>query len=101
MRYGLICAITLGLFTSAFAAPGFADEKPVQLKKADGLDKVEGNCGSCHSLDYIQMNAPFMARAAWDAEVRKMIRVMHAQVADAEVAPIVDYLATRYGAPAP
>jgi hypothetical protein len=47
------------------------------------------------------MNAPFMARAAWDAEVRKMIRVMHAQVADAEVAPIVDYLATRYGAPAP
>ena len=36
-----------------------ADEKPVELKKAPGLDKVEANCAACHSLDYIQMNSPF------------------------------------------
>ncbi|MFZ0845302.1 MAG: cytochrome c [Pseudolabrys sp.] len=97
MRYGLICAITLGLFTSAFAAPGFADEKPVQLKKADGLDKVEGNCGSCHSLDYIQMNSPFPSPALWDAEITKMIKAFGAPIDDADAKTIGDYLKKNYG----
>ncbi len=97
MRYELICAITLGLFTSAFAAPGFADEKPVQLKKADGLDKVEGNCGSCHSLDYIQMNSPFPSPALWDAEITKMIKAFGAPIDDADAKTIGDYLKKNYG----
>jgi mono/diheme cytochrome c family protein len=97
MRYGLICAITLGLFTSTFAAPGFADEKPVQLKKADGLDKVEGNCGSCHSLDYIQMNSPFPSPALWDAEITKMIKAFGAPIDDADAKTIGDYLKKNYG----
>ena len=37
----------------AIAFPAAAEEKPVQLKKAPGLDKVEGNCSGCHSLDYM------------------------------------------------
>ena len=30
------------------ALPAGADEKPVQLKTAPGLDKVEANCQACH-----------------------------------------------------
>lgn len=94
MRYALICALTLGL-----AAPALADEKPVQLKKADGLDKVEGNCAACHSLDYIQMNSPFPDAKVWDAEVTKMIKVFGAPIDDADAKGITDYLVKNYGAP--
>ena len=38
------------------------------------------------------MNSPFLTRAAWDAEVRKMMKIMGAPIAENEVAPIVDYL---------
>jgi hypothetical protein len=31
-----------------------------ELKQAPGLNKIEVNCGSCHSLDYIPMNSPFL-----------------------------------------
>ena len=41
-------------------AAAVADEKPVQLKQGAGLDKVEGNCSGCHSLDYVPMNSPFL-----------------------------------------
>ena len=92
MRYALICAITLGL-----AAPTFADEKPVQLKKADGLDKVEGNCASCHSLDYIQMNSPFPSAALWDAEITKMITAFGAPIDEDDAKAIGDYLKKNYG----
>jgi mono/diheme cytochrome c family protein len=92
MRYALICAITLSL-----ATPALADEKPIQLKKTDGLDKVEGNCASCHSLDYIQMNSPFPAAATWDAEVTKMIKVFGAPIDDADAKAIADYLKKNYG----
>ena len=52
------------LAAALIALPAAADEKPVQLKKAPGLDKVEANCAACHSLDYIQMNSPFLERRA-------------------------------------
>ena len=50
-----------------------ADDKPVQLKKAPGVDKVEANCQACHSLSYIPMNSPFLNAAGWDAEVTRVI----------------------------
>ena len=31
---------------------------------------VRDNCSSCHSLDYSQLNSPFVKRAAWEASVR-------------------------------
>jgi mono/diheme cytochrome c family protein len=79
------------------AAPAFADEKPIELKKAPGLDKVEANCGACHSLDYIQMNSPFMNAATWDAEVTKMIKAFGAPISDADAKAIADYLKQNYG----
>ena len=79
------------------ALPARADEKPIALKKAPGLDKVEANCGACHSLDYIQMNSPFPNAALWDAEVGKMIKAFGAPISDADAAVIKDYLTKHYG----
>jgi len=92
MRILAICA-----FAVLLAAPAAADEKPVQLKQAAGLDKVEGNCGACHSLDYIQMNSPFLNPAGWDAEVTKMIKVFGAPISEADAKTIGDYLKANYG----
>jgi sulfite dehydrogenase (cytochrome) subunit B len=74
-----------------------AEERPIQLKKAPGLDKVEANCAACHSLDYIPMNSPFHNAALWDAEVTKMIKVFGAPIDDEDAAVIKDYLKQNYG----
>jgi sulfite dehydrogenase (cytochrome) subunit B len=58
---------------------------------------VEGNCGACHSLDYIPMNSPFLNAAGWNAEVTKMIEAFGAPIDDAEAKAIVDYLAENCG----
>jgi mono/diheme cytochrome c family protein len=74
-----------------------AEEKAITLKPGPGLDKVQANCGTCHSLDYIQMNSPFQSAAAWDAEVGKMIKVFGAPISDADAKAIADYLKKNYG----
>ena len=66
-------------------------------KPGPGLDKVEGNCGVCHSLDYVQMNSPFLNAAGWNAEVTKMIKAFGAPISDADAKTIADYLAKNYG----
>lgn len=76
-----------------------AQERRVELKDGPGRDKVEANCASCHSLDYIQGNSPFMNRQVWGAEVTKMIKVYGAPIADADATEIADYLAKNYGQP--
>jgi mono/diheme cytochrome c family protein len=91
----MLAASVLGVSTFD-VLPTRADEKPVALKQAPGLDKVEANCGACHSLDYIQMNSPFPDAALWDAEVTKMIKVYGAPIGDADAAAIADYLKHNY-----
>jgi sulfite dehydrogenase (cytochrome) subunit B len=75
-----------------------AAEQRIVLKDGPGRDKLEANCGSCHSLDYITTNAPFMTRAVWDAEVTKMIKAYGAPVSEADAKDIAEYLAKNYGA---
>lgn len=91
----LMAALVVALIPVAGAAA--ADESQIKLPAGPARDLVRARCSICHSLDYIQMNAPFLSRAAWEAEVRKMIKVMGAPVADTEVATITDYLTTHYG----
>jgi sulfite dehydrogenase (cytochrome) subunit B len=91
--------LAFAIVAAALALPAFADEASVALTKAPGLDKVASNCGTCHSLDYIQMNSPFMNAATWDAEVTKMIKAYGAPISDADAAAIRDYLKANYGAP--
>jgi hypothetical protein len=87
------------LLTSLLLAVGVvvAAEQRVALKDGPGRDKVEANCASCHSLDYILGNSPFMTRQVWDAEVTKMVKAFGAPISDADSKEIVDYLTKYYG----
>ena len=87
-------------FVVAFAAAltaAAAQEQTITLKPGPGLDKVQANCSTCHSLDYIQMNSPFLDAAGWTAEVTKMIKAMGAPIGEADAKAIADYLAKNYG----
>ncbi|HUI15390.1 MAG TPA: cytochrome c [Xanthobacteraceae bacterium] len=79
------------------AVPALAQEQQIKLKAGPGLDKVEGNCGACHSLAYIEMNSPFLDHAGWQAEVTKMIKAMGAPIPDDDAKAIVEYLTKNYG----
>lgn len=83
-------------FAAAISAAS-AQEQAITLKPGSGLDKVQTNCGTCHSLDYIPMNSPFLNAAGWNVEVTKMIKAMGAPIDDADAKSIVDYLAKNYG----
>jgi hypothetical protein len=89
--------IAIALAAAAFALPAAAQEKPVTLKQAPGLDKVQANCSGCHSLDYIVMNSPYPNAALWGAEVTKMINAYGAPIDDATAKTIAEYLAKNYG----
>ena len=97
MRTLIVALFAAALAAPVLVAPVLADEKPVELKKAPGLDKVEANCAACHSLDYIQMNSPYPNAALWDAEVTKMIKAFGAPIDDADAKAIADYLKKNYG----
>jgi mono/diheme cytochrome c family protein len=78
-----------------------ADESSIQLKAGAGRDQVVGYCSTCHSLDYIQGNSPFLTRAAWDAVVTKMVKAYGAQIPADEQPKLVEYLSTQYGVASP
>jgi mono/diheme cytochrome c family protein len=90
-------ALKIALLIAVMSTPALAEEKPIALKKAPGLETVQANCGTCHSLDYIQMNSPFLNPTQWDAEVTKMIKAFSAPIDEASAKTIADYLKKNYG----
>ena len=78
------------------AAPVLAQEDKIRLPDGPGKDKV-GQCLACHSLDYIQINSPFLNAAGWEAEVNKMTKVFGAPVEAADAKTMVEYLSKHYG----
>jgi hypothetical protein len=86
------------LLFNFLAMSAHGGETSIQLATGAQTALVQLRCSTCHSLDYIVMNSSFLARAAWDAEVRKMMKVMGAPIPESDVAPIVDYLTLHYGA---
>ena len=89
--------LTLTLALSVAAAIVVAQERRLELKDGPGRAQVEANCGSCHSLDYVVMNSPFLDRNGWDGSVNKMIKVFGAPISADDAKAIVDYLNTNYG----
>src|SRR5437868_15253006 len=81
------------------AGLAMAQEKRIAFKDGPGLPAFQANCGSCHSLDYIVMNSPFLDRAGWEASVKKMINVFGAPINPEDAQAITDYLAQNYGKP--
>jgi len=90
-----VIVAVLAIAVSAGAA--FAQEKRIAFKDGPGLQTFQANCGSCHSLDYIVLNSPFLDKAGWDASVKKMVNAFGAPISAADQAAIVDYLAANYG----
>ena len=82
------------LVSSCFA---HADEFAIKLKSAPGAEAVQNNCTACHSLDYVQMNSPFLDGKGWTAEVTKMISVFGADIGEADAKVITEYLTKHYG----
>jgi hypothetical protein len=89
--------VPIALWALGSFAAARADESALRLKDGPEAVAVRAYCSICHSVDYILMNAPFMKKAGWEAEVRKMIKIMGAPVPEEEAARIVDYLARNYG----
>ncbi len=87
-------AVILLLAVSGAAVAG---EDSIELKEGAGRALAEANCVACHSLDYIQMNSPFLDRKGWEASVNKMVKVMGAPVKEDDARAIVDYLSATYG----
>jgi mono/diheme cytochrome c family protein len=88
--------IAAGLLVAA-ATQAQADEFAIKLKPAGGSELVQTQCAACHSLDYIQMNSPFLTGAGWTAEVTKMISVFGADINATDAKAIADYLTQNYG----
>ena len=61
-----------------------------------GADAINSNCLACHSAGMV-LNQPALAKAAWQAEVNKMIQIYKAPIAAADAAAIVDYLTRTKG----
>ena len=89
--------IIIAVLLAALLVAQVDAEEQIMLKVAPGRDKVEANCTGCHSLDYIQMNSPFLSPAGWDAELAKMINVFGAPIDANDAKTIVDYLQANYG----
>ncbi|MFO0585415.1 MAG: hypothetical protein U0229_24300 [Anaeromyxobacter sp.] len=89
--------IVMALLAAAPAA--LADEKAYKLKDGPDVALVKANCTMCHSLDYIQMNSPFLDRKGWEGEVGKMVKVFDAKIKPEDAPKIVDYLVKFYGKP--
>lgn len=83
------------LFTPAVRVA--AGETDIALAEDPARIRVQAACSMCHSLDYIEMNSPFLDRAGWERTVRKMVTVMGAPLNEEQAAEIADYLARHYG----
>lgn len=73
-------------------------EEKSALKQTPGVDVVENNCASCHSIDYIvtQPQGAAFKKDFWTAEVTKMIKVYGAPIDTADVSKIIEFLATTH-----
>jgi mono/diheme cytochrome c family protein len=74
-----------------------ADESAIVLKDGPGKVQVNANCVTCHSLDYILQNSPFLDKKGWTSSVDKMVNVMGAPILPQDIEVIVSYLAENYG----
>ncbi|HET9621613.1 MAG TPA: hypothetical protein VFP84_09620 [Kofleriaceae bacterium] len=96
----LALALGLGLATAALARPMTfrlpAETSRLKASTLAGYPLAEGECGSCHSRDYITTQPSGKGAAFWTAEVTKMVKTYGAPIPDPDQAKIVAYLAATY-----
>jgi len=62
----------------------------------EGSDPVNSNCTACHSAEMVLAQPP-LAKAVWQSEVTKMMKVYKASVDEKDIPAIVEYLANVRG----
>jgi mono/diheme cytochrome c family protein len=104
----LMIVFVLGLLgLGSFAGAAALQARPVNYRLPDetaafkpgrNVEVVRANCTACHSADYIatQPRGPKFKKDFWQAEVTKMIKVYGAQIDEADIGKIADYLAENY-----
>ena len=92
---GVMLATGVQAAPRSYALP----EETAELAPGPNLETVQGNCGSCHSSEYISIQPRTFTnpRAFWMSEVVKMQKAYGAPVEDADMTKIVDYLVATYG----
>jgi len=93
---GALASVALLVALPAASGLALADEDTIHLRDGAGRDLTAGRCAVCHSLDYIQGNAPVMDRAGWQKSIQKMRDKFGAPVTDEEAQLILEYLAGSY-----
>jgi mono/diheme cytochrome c family protein len=71
----------------------------VTLKASDlpGYARAQAVCSNCHSAEYMLYQPPSAGRPYWETMVKRMKVVFKAQVPDADMPLIIDYLVKTYG----
>ncbi len=92
-RSAFIVGAMAALLGAGWASAG---EETIQLRDAPGRDLTTAFCATCHSLDYIEMNADVFDATAWEKSVRKMIDRFGAPISAEDAVKIRDYLAKNY-----
>jgi len=66
------------------------------FKTGPGVEIANAQCLVCHSVEYVATQPPF-PRAFWASSIKKMREKYDAQIPEAQVEPLLDYLVERYG----
>ena len=93
---GALAGAALLTALKLISALAFADEGAIHLRDGNARDLTTARCAICHSVDYIQGNAPVLDRAGWQKEIQKMRDRFGAPITDEEAQQILDYLAGSY-----
>jgi hypothetical protein len=96
MNSRAVSALIVAAMSLMFVGWTSAGEETIELRDAPGRDLARAFCATCHSLDYIEMNAEVFDRTGWEKSVRKMIDRFGAPIPDEEARKISDYLADNY-----
>ena len=95
----------LGIAGITVLVPSLATGEPLKIelppetgsfKPAAGVEIANAQCLVCHSVEYVTTQPPF-PRTFWAASVKKMREKYDAQIPDAQVEPVLDYLVENYG----
>ena len=94
-----------GLTLAMVMAPALSRGEPLKIelppetvsfKPAAGVEIANAQCLVCHSVEYVTTQPPF-PRTFWASSVKKMREKYAAQIPEAQVEPLLDYLVENYG----
>ncbi len=93
-------ALAAGMTTRAPAKPvtyTLPSESSTLKKTGEpGYQRVDLQCVTCHSRDYITTQPRGKGKAFWTAEITKMVNVYAAPIPEPDREVIADYLAANY-----